>query len=192
MLMPDIAGWLRHALPAFAAAFLLAGCGSSDQPGAAAAPGKPKPASVRKVLPGSEISPDMVGAVSGARTGAATVQLKFELLERPSVGEPLEMDLAILPAANIDRIYGRIEASDGLALAEGAQIAPTDRAIEGMPIRHSVKLKPGKDGIFTLTVVVSMETGGQTSTQAFSIPVIVGAGIPDVPAPAPKPAAASR
>ena len=195
MLMPNTrAGLIRHALPALTAAVILSlgGCGSGDKSGAAAAPGKPNAANVRKVLPGGAISPNMVGAVSGARTGAATVQLKFELLERPNVGQPLDMDLVILPAANIDRIYGRIETSDGLALAEGAQIAATDRPVEGMPIRHSVKLTPGKDGIFTVTAVVSMETGGQTSTQAFAIPVIVGAGMPEPPAPATKPKAASR
>ena len=195
MLMPNRrAGFIRHAAPAFIAAFILVGCGSGD-PGTAAAPGKPNPAAVRKALPGSAISPNMVGAVNGARTGSATVQLKFELLERPSVGQPLDMDLVIVPTANIDRIYGRIEASDGLQLADGAQIAPTDRPMERMPIKHSLKLQPGKDGIFTLTAVISMETGGQTSTQAFSIPIIVGAGIPDLPAtpaPATKPAAASR
>lgn len=196
MLMPNTrAGFIGHAVPAFTAAFILVGCGSGDHPGAAAAPGQPNPAAVRKTLPGSAISPNMVGAVSGARTGSATVQLKFELLERPSVGQPLDMDLVIVPTANIDRIYGRIEASDGLELADGAQIAPTARPLERMPIKHSLKLRAGKDGIFTLTALLSMETGGQTSTQTFSIPIIVGAGmadLPPTPASATKPAAPSH
>ncbi|HEY0766582.1 MAG TPA: hypothetical protein VGD47_01380 [Steroidobacteraceae bacterium] len=169
--------------PALAATVILFGCGSGETPGVAGAPAKPGPATPRKPQPGELVSPYMVSAVSSARTGSATVQLKFELRGRPGVAQPLDIDVVILPASvNLDRLYGKVEVGDGLELSEGAQIVPTERPAEGMPIRHSIKVLPKRDGIFTISAVVSMEAAGQSSSQTFTIPVIVGAGLPEVPA----------
>ena len=87
----------------------------------------------------------------------------------------------------MDRVYGRVQTSDGLELAEGAEIAPVDRPVDGMPLRHSVKVTPKKNGIFTVSTVVSVESGGQTASQTFNIPVIVAEAAPE---PATAPAAA--
>jgi hypothetical protein len=166
--------------PALAATVILFGCGSGETPGVVGA----KPAAApRKAQPGDVVSPNMVSAVGGARTGPAAVQLKFELRERPDVAQPLDIDVVILPAsANLDRLYGKVETGDGLELTEGAQIAPTERPVEGIPIRHSIKVLPKKDGIFTVNAVVSADAAGQSWSQTFSIPVIVGAPLPGVPA----------
>jgi len=99
----------------------------------------------------------------------------------------------ILPAsADLDRLYGKVETGDGLELAEGAQIAPTERPVEGIPIRHSIKVLPKKDGIFTVNAVVSADAAGQSWSQTFSIPVIVGAPLPEVPAKPPGSAATTK
>ena len=168
--------------PALAATVILFGCGSGETPGVAGGAAKPA-AAPRKAAPGDVVSPNMVSAVGGARTGPAAVQLKFELRERPDVARPLDIDVVILPvSANLDRLYGKVETGDGLELAEGAQIAPTERPVEGIPLRHSIKVVPKKDGIFTLNAVVSADAAGQSWSQTFSIPVIVGAPLPGVPA----------
>jgi hypothetical protein len=168
--------------PALAATVMLLGCGSGETPGVAGGAAKPA-AAPRKVQPGDVVSPNMVSAVGGARTGPAAVQLKFELRERPDVAQPLDIDVVILPvSANLDRLYGKVETGDGLELAEGAQIAPTERPVEGIPIRHSIKVRPQKDGIFTVNAVVSTDAAGQSWSQTFSIPVIVGAPLPEGPA----------
>ncbi len=139
----------------------------------------------------------MVSAASSARTGPATVQLRFELRERPDVAQPLDIDVVILPAsATLDRLSGRVEAGDGLQLTEGSEIAPTDRPADGVPIRHSIRVLPKREGLFTVTAVVSLDAAGQSWSQTFSIPVIVGAGVPEPAKPtstaAVKPAAATR
>jgi hypothetical protein len=176
--------------PALAATVMLLGCGSGETPGVAGGAAKPA-AAPRKVQPGDVVSPNMVSAVGGPHTGPAAVQLKFELRERPDVAQPLDIDVVILPAsATLDRLYGRVETGDGLELAEGAQIAPTERPVEGIPIRHSIKVLPKRDGMFTVNAVVSMDAAGQSWSQTFSIPVIVAAGSPA--AAATKPAAAAR
>lgn len=187
-----LTGWVARSAPACAAALALLACGSGEPAADGASAAKTGKPVAHRALPGSAISPNMVGAVTSARTGSSNVQLKFELRERPAAAQPLDIDLVILPGP-VDRVYGRVEASDGLDLAEGDQIAPTDRPMEGMPLRHSVKVTPKKDGIYTLNAVISVESGGQTSTQTFSIPVIVAAAAPEAPpasaAPTTKPKA---
>jgi hypothetical protein len=182
------ASWVAGAAPLLAA-LMLWGCGSADKSADGGGPAKPGQRAMRKAPPGSDISPNMVSALSGAHTGprAPDVQVKFELRERPTATQPLDIDLVILPGA-VDRVYGRVEASGGLELAEGAEIAPTDRPQERMPVRHSIKVLPKADGIYTMNAVVSVESGGQTSTQTFSFPVIVAAPAGESPAPAAPPA----
>jgi hypothetical protein len=183
-------GFTSNLGAALAASVILSGCGSGETPGVAGAPAKPA-ATPRNAQPGDLVSPNMVSAASGARTGPAAVQLKFELRERPDVAQPLDIDVVIVPAsATLDRLYGRVETGDGLELAEGAQIAPTERPVEGIPIRHSIKVLPKRDGMFTVNAVVSMDAAGQSWSQTFSIPVIVAAASPA--AAATKPAAAAR
>ena len=168
--------------PGLAATVILWGCGSGETPGVAGGAAKPA-AAPRKAQPGGLVSPNMVSAVSGTRTGPAAVQLKFELRERPEAGQPLDIDVVILPAsALLDRLSGKVEAGDGLELAEGAQIAPTERPVEGTPIRHSIKVLPKREGMFTVNAVVSVDSAGQSWSQSFSIPVIVAAGSPEAPA----------
>ncbi len=181
-----------HLGPALAATVILFGCGSGETPGVAGGAAKPA-AAPRKVQSGDVVSPNMVSAVGGAHTGRAAVQLKFELRQRPDVAQPLDIDIVILPAsADLDRLYGKVETGDGLELAEGAQIAPTERPVEGIPIRHSIKVLPKKDGIFTVNAVVSADAAGQSWSQTFSIPVIVGAPLPEVPAKPPSSAATTK
>jgi hypothetical protein len=188
---------LRIFLPVLLAGATLLGCGSGEKPGANV-PAKPAVAPARKPLPTSAVSPNMVSAVSGPRTGASAVQVKFELRERPEVNHPLDIDFVILPGpGNLDRISGTVAAGEGLELADGAQFPVTERPAEGVPIRHSVKLLPKRDGIFTVNVLVSVDSGGQTSTQTFSVPVIVAGTQPTTTTtakapPTPRPAAASR
>src|SRR5204863_73935 len=147
-----------------------------ERPGIAGGAAKPA-AAPRKAQPGDVLSPNMVSAVGGARIGPASVQVKFELRERPDVAQPLDIELVILPASSsLDRLYGRVEVADGLQLTEGAQIAPTDRPAQDAPIRHSIRVLPTRDGIFTVNAVVSVDSAGQSWSQTFSIPIIVGAG----------------
>lgn len=118
----------------------------------------------------------MVGAVGDGRPGAARVSVRFDLKTRPQLGQPLDLNLVILPSAGIDRVYGKVEANDGLELVSGADIAPTERPTEDAPISHSIRVVPQREGVLTLRAIISADSGGQPSSQTFSIPLIAGAG----------------
>ncbi|TLZ32049.1 MAG: hypothetical protein E6K29_02360 [Gammaproteobacteria bacterium] len=178
---------LRCSAAALGAVAILGACSSGETPGAAASAARPSQAAQRKSLPSNVLSPDMVSAVSAGGTGAPAVQVKFELRQRPAVAQPVDIDLAIVPASGaLDRVSGKVEVGDGLELVAGGEIPPTERPVEGVPILHSIKVLPKKDGIFTVSAVLGVDAAGESSTQTFSIPVIVGAGLPEQPA---KPAA---
>ena len=178
---------LRCSAAALGAVAILGACSSGETPGAAASAARPSQAAPRKSPPSNVLSPDMVSAVSAGGTGAPAVQVKFELRQRPGVAQPVDIDLAIVPASGaLDRVSGKVEVGDGLQLVAGGEIPPTERPVEGVPILHSIKVLPKKDGIFTVSAVLGVDAAGESSSQTFSLPVIVGAGLPEQPA---KPAA---
>jgi hypothetical protein len=169
---------------------ILWGCGSGTHSGEAAK-ASAAAAAARKAAQGSDT---MVSAVTLNKTPTAVpVEVKFELRDRPQVAQPANVDLIILPmSAAVDRVSGKVEADDGLELLDGAQIPGTEHPAEGVPIRHSIKVRADRDGIFTFSAVLVVEAGGQSVTETFSMPVIAGSGEPDlqakpeVPAPAGK------
>jgi hypothetical protein len=169
-------------------ALTLAGCGSKSE----TAP-KPKAAApVRKAAtPADSLSPNLVGAVTTTKNGAGMLQVKFELAARPEVGDPVDVDLVIVPQAdNIDRITGTVQADEGVEVVSGGDISTTDKLLFGTPIHHALKVRAKRDGIFTLSAALSIESGGQTLAPVYSMPLIAGNGLVDTgatPAPAKSP-----
>jgi hypothetical protein len=174
-----------------AAAALLAGCGWRSS-GDAAKPSAAKPVTRKAVNAADELSRNMVSAVAANKPSALPIQVKFELRDRPNVGQPVELDLAIVPmSASVDRVSGKVEGEEGLEVVEGGQIAASDRPPEGTPIRQSLKVVPRQEGILTVHVVVTVDAAGQTSSEAYAIPLIAGSGSPDLPAKPAGPATAA-
>jgi hypothetical protein len=173
-------------LLAFAATLGVAGCGKKDAPGGA--PVK-APGAVRKVpKPADALSPYLVTAVPTGKSGTASVQLKFELGGRPEPGDPLDIDLVILPTTDLDRVAGTVQGDDGLEIVDGATLEPADKPAAGTPIHRSVRALPRKEGIFVLSAVVSADSGGQPVNQTFLIPVIAGNGLAEAAAAQAAPA----
>jgi hypothetical protein len=165
-----------------AAAAVLSGCGSKQPTGGAA----PTSTAKRGPSPAQTLSRTMVGAVAANKPAAVPVQVRFALHTRPAVSQPLDIGLALLPtSAGIDRISGQIVADDSLELVDGAQISATDRPAEGVPIEHTVKVLPRRDGIYTFNAVITVDSGNQSATESFSMPVIVGEGVGVKPPAAP-------
>ena len=174
----------RNLALSLAAAVLFAGCGfRSSDGGAGNAP--IKSVTKKAISPADELSRNMVSAVAANKPSTLPVQVKFELHDRPDVGQPVDVDLAIVPmSASVDRLSGRLEGEDGLELLEGAEIAATDRPAEGIPIRHAVKVVARREGIFTVHAVLTVDSSGQTSTETYAMPVIAGGGDPGPAKPA--------
>jgi hypothetical protein len=158
------------------AAVALWGCGSRESTNSAsptAATGTAK-----KPSPAQTTMRTMVRAFAANKNVTVPVQVRFQLQQRPAVGQPVDVNLVILPSSTVDRISGEVQADDGLEVVDGAQIPAADRPAEGVPIAHSIKVVPKRDGIFTFSAVLNVDSGGQTATQTFSMPIIAGSGVP--------------
>jgi hypothetical protein len=181
----------RNLALSLAVAALLAGCGWRSPSGSG--PAQTPARTAKKALGASdELSRNMVSAVPANKPSTVPLQVKFELRERPDIGQPLELDLAIVPmSAAVDRVSGKVEGEDGLELVDGAEIAPTEHPVEGVPIRHVVKVLPKREGIFTVRAVLTADAGGSPSTESYLMPVIADSdAAAAAPAAAPSVAAA--
>jgi hypothetical protein len=157
----------------------LGGCGSSSSQPGAGSTSKKKVMHAQTLDPGSRAPDDMVAAVSAGKPGPP-IALKFEVRETPKAGEALDVDIAVLPdAPAINRIYGRFQTGDGLELVEGGQLGQVDKPAAGSIIRHVVRVLPKQDGIYALTATLSVDQGDDSLSRVFSIPVIVGDGLPE-------------
>ena len=157
----------------------LAGCGSSAD--SASTPGGAK--NKKTLHSHSSTDPadpaNMVSGVSPSKPGPP-VGLKFELRELPQAGQVLDLDIAVLPdAPAINRIYAKFRAGTGLDLVEGGELAAVEKPAQGTVIRHVVRVLPKEDGIFTVSATVSVELADDSIMRTYSIPVIVGDGLPE-------------
>jgi hypothetical protein len=168
------AGWAFALMVAFG----LAGCGSSSDSAKAEAKSK-KAHTHAAVDPSSRATADMVEGVTLSKSGPP-VELKYELRQAPQPGQPLDVDIAVVPGATpVDRIYAKFQVGQGLDLVEGGEIAAVDKPVSGTPIRHVVRVLPKTDGIYTVSAMIAVDTPTDSITRTFSIPVIVGDGLPD-------------
>jgi len=164
--------------PVLALVLATAGCGSQSEP----APAQVKAAApVRKAAsPADSLSPYLVAAVTTAKGGAALLQVKFELGARPVVGDPVDVDLVIVPAADhIEEVSGTVQGDEGLEVVSGGTIPAAEKPTYGTPIHHSLKVRAKRDGIFSLSAALTVQTDGQTLAPTYAMPVIAGNGLAD-------------
>jgi hypothetical protein len=106
------------------------------------------------------------------------VSLKFEVLQRPVQGQPLEIAIALLP--HIPAHPAIIEATG----SEGVQMGAGEHQIEFAEVepeqvyRHSIKLTPTAEGVFLLTLNVSLKHDQMADSRVFSVPIIVAPSSP--------------
>jgi hypothetical protein len=158
-----------------ALAAVLAACGrgqeeqaaATDTPAAAGAPagGAAAPAE-------SPEDKRMANAVVTGKT-TAPVDLKYDVLAKPDVGQPFEIELAFSPRLAADALEVEVTGIPGLTVVSGGATR-FERVSAGD--RHVAKVLVQADapGIYYANVVVKMVTQLQTEARTFSVPVVVG------------------
>jgi hypothetical protein len=145
----------------------------------ASAPAPPKPAPrvrvpvvVKKGPTVADLTAGMVEAASQGKS-QLPVQLKFDLAQRPRLGQSLDVNLALLPQIDASPADIKVTGADGLAVAPGADAIDLPAVQAGQVYRQSVKVTPSSDGVLLLSVSVSLKHDEMTESRAFSIPLIV-------------------
>lgn len=159
---------------------LMAGLGACHRdPGKApVAPIKPR-AGVKTAAPhgpnSQELTAGMVEAVTQGRS-QAPVSLKFDLLERPVPGQPLDVAIALVPQIPAPLATVEVSGSDGLKLEDDAlkfQFATLEAA---QVYRHRLKVTPTGEGLYLLTLAVSLQHDQIADSRVFTVPILVGPG----------------
>lgn len=179
-------GWLFAAV----AVACLSACGSADQADSTGSLIHLKTAKkARPVVKAADPTADM-GAAVATMKGPAGVNVKFQLGGRPQPGQPLAVDFALIPDANVAALSAKFDGDDGLKLLNGDQLASIEKPAPGVPIRHSVTVVPSNEGIYTVTVSLMVtDAGDDPRLHTFAVPIISGDGLPQLaahtePAPA--------
>jgi hypothetical protein len=162
----------------------LLGCdggGEATQGGAAPSAAAKKAASAQ-----AKLATTMVSAVSSGG-GTVPVDVKFELLQRPEVGQAASIAFAFIPVAPLDRLYARFQPDDSLEVVSGSQTEQFARPAVGEPVPHTLVVRPKRDGVFAVQVTVLMDSETESLSRVFSVPLIAGSGVAE---PLPKTVAA--
>jgi len=162
--------WAAATLTVLLAA--LNGCGKTEHADSPAKPGR-HAAKVPQDAAALALA-NMVSAV-GAGKPYTDIELKFDLRSRPIVGEPVDIDLALIPTQDFDRVSATFQAVEGIELTKGGRAPEFAHPPAGVPLSHTLTVIPQRDGVFYVSVVVLADTGSNTVTRNFSIPIIAGA-----------------
>jgi hypothetical protein len=167
-----------------ATAFGLTGCGFGGSEGASSVSGAParKPAAADS---------EMVAAVSPSRTDAM-VDMRFVIAKRPKVGEPVDVEVALTPSVQLERLFARFQAVEGLQIVSGGQTEQLENAPRGVAVGHKLTILPKQDGIFYITAVVVADSEKESVSRTFHIPLVAGEGLVAPPAAAPPAANVSE
>jgi hypothetical protein len=153
---------------------LLSAChgDSSEAPVANPAHHLSAPAPVKRGPTPAELTVGMVEAVTVGKS-TVPVGVKFELPERPIVGQSLDVIVAVMPQIAADPAVLVVTGSDGLQLAPGDGPIEIPSVEPTQVYRHSVKMTPSAEGVQLLSLSVSLKHDEIMETRTFAVPVIV-------------------
>lgn len=159
---------------AMISAAAIAGChrDSGEAPAPAAAPKVRAAAAAARGPSQQEMTAGMVEAATQGKS-QAPVTVKFELLQRPVQSQPLEIAIAVLPQSPAGPATVDVSASDGLQLAAGDNQFEFPSVEPGQVYRHTIKLTPNAEGVYLVTLSVSLKHDQMADSRIFSLPIIV-------------------
>jgi hypothetical protein len=166
----------RHLFILAILVLLATACGRDPESAAAG-----KPAVTPAGTPGAsaadvdEATRGMVSGVAAGRAADAVVDLKFELKERPEIGKPAAIDIALLPKVATDEMNVTYLANEGLTVQNSATPSRFEHVQAGSVYRHQATVVPKVNGVFYLSAIVMVQTDTGEVTRTFSIPVVIGA-----------------
>lgn len=154
----------------------LSGCHNKDSgpadPAPAPAPRVSVAAPVKKGPTAQELTSGMVEAASQGKS-QLPVELKFDVGQRPMVGQALDVAVAVVPQISGSPASIQVTGAEGLNVAQDSTHFDIPIMEAGGVYRQSIKLTPTADGIAFLGLTISLKHDEITESRDFSIPLIV-------------------
>ena len=124
--------------------------------------------------PGATAAEQTVGMVQAAAQGKSQLQveLKFDITQRPKVGQPLAIDLALIPQIQGSPATIQVTGADDVSVAPGTNQFDIASAEAGGVYRETVNVTPNAEGVVVLGVTVSLKHDDVVDQRVFSIPII--------------------
>jgi len=129
-----------------------------------------------------ELTKDMVEAASQGKS-QAPVTLKFDLLQRPTVGQPLQIAIALMPQIPASPATIAVAGSNGLQLAAGEDRIEIPSVDAAQVYRHTITVTPTAEGVLLLSLTVGLRHDEMTDSRIFAVPIIVEASAPGAASP---------
>ena len=142
---------------------------SAPAPQAVPVPRVAVPVPVKKGPTAAELTKGMVEAVSQGKS-QLPVQLKFDLSQRPTVGQTVDINIAVMPQIDANGADIEVAGGEGLTIAPGANQMELARSRRDRCIAKVVKVSPTAVGVLLLNLTVSLKHDEMTESRAFSIP----------------------
>jgi hypothetical protein len=158
---------------------IVAACGGDSKPADSAKPNAAPsaPATVKKASGSADQAAGMVSAVGIAKS-TVPVALKFELGGRPKIGEPLTINLAVLPQVAADSALIQVIDSEGLDTSAVGAGVPFAKLEPGNSYKEIISVTPTKAGVLLLGLNVILKHDEISESRAFSVPIIVAEAPP--------------
>ncbi len=133
---------------------------------------KRAPAPVKKGPTVEEQTADMVLAATPGKSDVP-VSLKFDLPQRPKIGAPLDLNIALLAQIPAESAQIDVSAPNGLELASiDARTLIRDVRPDEV-YRHTLQLTPTAAGVLFLNLNVTLKHDEITETRSFTVPLIL-------------------
>jgi hypothetical protein len=169
----DTARTRYAALVAICCCACLAACGQdAPPPPPGEAPHFKLPAPVHKGPSAEELTAGMAAAPTMGKS-PMLADLKFELEERPKIGQVLQINLALLPKLDGGPATVKVSGSEGLDAAQDDSPFEVSEVAAGEVYRHTIHVTPTTDGVLLVNFTVTLNHDEVTDSQVYSVPVIV-------------------
>jgi hypothetical protein len=142
----------------------------------------PAPVAVSHIKPKAPVAPkpnataaeQTAGMVQAASEGKSSVpvELKFDIAQRPKVGQPLEINLALIAQIAASPATIQVTGDDAVSVAAGANQFDIPAAEAGEVYRETVNVTPNTEGVVVLGVTVMLKHDEMVDQRVFSIPII--------------------
>ena len=132
---------------------------------------KPKAAAPR---PGATAAEQTAGMVQAAPQGKSQVpvELKYDITQRPKVGQPLDIDLALIAQIAASPASIQVTGADDVSIAPSPNQFDIPSEEAGEVYRETVHVTPNAEGVLLLGVTVLLKHDEIVDQRVFSIPII--------------------